>query len=91
MLFGTRYTFRGDRSPDSVKALLATFAERGEAPGTQAHYVAADGRGGFIITEADSLQETYENLLHFQQWLEFETVPILPIEDAMKSIMNVYG
>jgi hypothetical protein len=67
MLFLTRYKFKGDQSPESVKALLAIFGERGAAPGEIAHYVATDVRGGVIITEADSLDEVYENSLHFQR------------------------
>jgi hypothetical protein len=61
MLFATRYKFKGDQSPDSVKALLKVFAERGPATGEIAHYVAADGRGGLIISDNDSMQQSYED------------------------------
>lgn len=91
MLFGTRYKFIGDRSPDAVKALLASFAENGEAPGTVAHYVLADGRGGLVISENDSIKEAYENILNYQEWLEFEIHPLLTIEDALPSLMNRYS
>lgn len=91
MLFATRYTFKGDQSPESVKALLAVFAELGAAEGEIAHYVTADGRGGLVISESDSLQNGYENTLHYQQWMEFETTPMLTIADALPSIMKVYG
>lgn len=91
MLFATRYKFKGDQSPDSVKALLAVFAERGPAAGEIAHYVAADGRGGLIISENDSMQEGYENALHYQRWLDFETIPVLTIADALPTIMKVFG
>ena len=91
MLFATRYKFKGDQSPDSVKALLAVFAERGPAAGEIAHYVAADGRGGLIISDNDSMQQSYEDSLHYQQWMDFETIPVLTIADAMPAIMKVYG
>ena len=91
MLFVTRYKFKGDQSPDSVKALLAVFAERGPAAGEIAHYVAADGRGGLIISENDSMQQSYEDSLHYQQWMDFDTIPVLTIADAMPAIMKVYG
>lgn len=91
MLFGTRYKIIGDRSPESIKALLAAFAEHGAAPGTIAHYVMADGRGGLVISESDSIAGAYENMLHYQQWLEFETHPLLTIEDALPSLLNQYS
>jgi hypothetical protein len=91
VLFATRYKFKGDQSPTSVKALLAVFAERGPAEGEIAHYVAADGRGGLIISESDSMQQGYEDSLHYQQWMDIETIPVLTIADALPSIMKVFG
>jgi hypothetical protein len=91
MLFVTRYTFKGDQSPDSVKALLAVFAEQGPGEGEIAHYILADGRGGFTISEAESVQEAYEGSLRYAQWMDFETTPILTIDDAMQVIGKVYG
>jgi hypothetical protein len=91
MLFATRYTFKGDQSPDSVKALLAVFAEQGPAEGEIAHYVFADGSGGFVIAENDSMQQGYENSLRYQQWMDLVTRPILTIEDAMPALGKVFG
>ena len=91
MLFATRYKFKGDQSPESVKQLLAVFAERGAAEGQVAHYVSVDGRGGLIITESDDMNEAYANALHYQQWMDLETNPILTIDDAMPTIMSVFG
>jgi hypothetical protein len=91
VLFATKYTFKGDQSPESVKALLAVFAERGPADGQIAHYVSVDGRGGLIISENDSVQDTYENTLHYQQWMDFNTTPVLTIDDAMPAIGKVFG
>ena len=91
MHFVTRYKFKGDQSPESVKALLAVFGERGAAPGEIAHYIAADARGGIVISEADSLEDAYENTLHYQQWLDFETTPVMTIEQALPIIMKVHG
>ena len=84
MLFLSRHKFKADQSPESVNGLLAIFGERGAAPGEIAHYVATDVRGGAIITEADSLEEVYENSLHFQQWLALETTPVLTMEQALR-------
>jgi hypothetical protein len=91
MLFVNRYKFKGDQSPDSVKALLAVFAEQGPGEGELAHYVLADGRGGFTISEGDSVQEAYEASLRYQQWMDMEVTPILTIEDAMPVIGTVFG
>ena len=67
------------------------FAERGAAPGEIAHYVAADGRGGMIITEAESADEGYDNALHYHQWMDLESTPVLTIEVALPTIMKVFG
>lgn len=91
MLFGTRYKIVGDRSPEAVKALLAAFAEHGEAPGTIAHYIMADGRGGLVITEQDSIQDVYANLQNYTQWLEFETHPLLTVDEAIPILMSKFG
>lgn len=91
MLFATKYTFKGDRSPDSVKEMLGVFAAQGEQEGQLAHYVAANGRGGLIISEADSMEDGYENLLHYSRWMDFDITPILPIDVAMGAIMKVHG
>lgn len=91
MLFGTRYRFIGNRTDESTKAMLAAFAEHGETPGTVAHYVMADGRGGLVISESDSVLENYENLLNYTEWIEFETHPLLTIEEAFPVAMKRYG
>jgi len=91
VLLATRYKFKGDQSPDTVREMLAVFAERGATEGEVAHYVAADGRGGMIIAEVDSMEEGYENLLHFQRWMDFETTPVMTIEQALPTIMKVFG
>ena len=91
MLFGTRYKIVGDRSPEAVKALLEAFGEHGAAPGTIAHYVMADGRGGLVISESDSATETYANLLNYSEWLEFETHPMLTIEEALPILLAQSG
>ena len=44
-----------------------------------------------IISENDSIQQSYENALHYQQWMDFETIPVLTIADAMPAITKVFG
>ena len=91
MLFATRYKFKGDQSPDSIRALLALFAEQGPGEGEIAHYVFADGSGGFIVAENDSMHQGYEDALRYQQWMDFTTTPILTIDDAMPALGKVFG
>jgi len=91
MLIVTKYRFKGDQSPDSVRALLAVFAEQGAGEGEIAHYVLADGRGGFTIAELDSLDDAYEAALRFAQWMDMESAPVLTIDDAMQTVGKVYG
>jgi hypothetical protein len=91
VLVVTRYKFKGDQSPDSVRELLAVFAEVGPGDGEIAHYVLADGSGGFTIADVDSMQDAYTDALRYQQWMDMETRPILTIEDAMPAIGTVFG
>ena len=37
MLFATKYTFKGDQSPESVREMLAVFAEQGAQEGEVDH------------------------------------------------------
>lgn len=93
MLFVSTYTFRGDISQESAKEMLAVISSRGLSPTEVAHYVHTDGSGGVVIAEidAESLSEVYEGVLHMQPWLDMHTTPVVKIEDAMPTIMNVYG
>lgn len=93
MLFMTTYTFRDDISQESVKEMLAVFASRGPSPTEVASYIATDGSGGVVISEVDaeSQSEVYQGVLHMQPWMEMHTKPILAIEDAMPTILSVYG
>jgi hypothetical protein len=37
------------------------------------------------------MEEAYEASLRYQQWMDFETIPVLTIADAMPVIMKVFG
>ena len=83
MLFATKYTIRGERTKERVGALLAAFSERGELPGTVAHYTALDGSAGLVIIESDDPAALYEATIAYQEWLEFDVTPIMTVEDAV--------
>jgi len=86
MLFVTHYRWVGTRSKERSGELMALFGERGTATGTVAHYVYADGSGGFLIGDEASLAEGYANALAYSAYLEFETRPVITIDDAVPQI-----
>lgn len=87
MLYVTKYSIRGERTKERVGALMSIFAERGEIPGTVAHYTAMDGRGGFVIIESDDAATMYQATLAYQEFLEMEVTPIMTVEDAVPHLM----
>jgi len=91
MLMANTHTFKGDQSPDSMKAVLAVFAARGPVEGQIAHYVFADGSGGLTITDSDDPQAGYAEALAYKQWMDFKSTPILTVDDAMPAIMAAFG
>lgn len=91
MLHVVNYTFKPHMSKDEVKALLEAFAAIGNGPGTIAHYVWTDGRGGTVISDTDDLTGTYRNLLNYTEWMEFDHRVALPVEEAVPQVMDYIG
>ena len=90
MIFITTYRIR-QLSKDETKALMGAFADKGVPSTVKAHYVAADGSHGVVISEADDLEEAYRNLLNYGEWIEYDTKPYLTIEQAVPHIMDYLG
>ena len=90
MLFITTYRIK-QLSKDDTKKLMGVFAEKGVPSAVQAHYVAADGSQGVIVSDADDLQEAYRNLLNYSEWIEYDTKPYLTIEQALPHIADYVG
>jgi hypothetical protein len=88
MLFLTTYKIKPYLSNAEAKELLETFAKAGPGPGTQAHYVAADGSHGVVISENDDMTAAYRNLQNYTQWVQYETRPMLTVEEAVPQIMD---
>lgn len=65
---------------------MAVFAERGTAPSTIAHWVYADGGGGFLIADEEALDQLYELALHYGPWMDLTTRPIHTIDEALPQI-----
>jgi hypothetical protein len=91
MLHVTNYRFKPHMAKEEMKTLLETFAAFGNAPGTTAHYVWADGTGGTVIADTDDLAGTYRNLLNYVQWIEFDQKPSLTVEEAVAQAMDYAG
>ena len=87
MLYMTRYSIRGERTKERIGALMSVFGERGEIPGTIAHYTALVGSGGLLIIDSDDQAALYQATLAYQEWLDLKTTPIMAIEDAVPHIV----
>jgi hypothetical protein len=90
MLFMTTYRVKPFLSRAETKKLLDLFAKAGEAPGTVAHYVAADGSSGWTVTEAPDATSGYVAVLQYSEYIEFDTKPVLMISDAVPHLMEAY-
>ena len=91
MLFATHYQWVGERSKEASAELMTIFGERGAPPGQVAHYVFADGSGGFLIADESGLDRLYEDALAYSPYLELETRPVLTIDDAVPQIAGWLG
>lgn len=86
MIFITTYKLKPFLSKEETKELMGVFAKEGTAPGTKAHYVAADGSHGVVISETDDVGPVYRNLLNYTQWIEYDSKVMLTIEEAVPLI-----
>ena len=88
MHFVTTYTFKPFLTREETKELMDMFATAGEAPGTTAHYVFADGGGGILVGESDDLTASYRNILNYNNWMEFSTQVVLPVDEAVGQVLD---
>lgn len=92
-LFLTVYRYKEHLDETSLRELTKRFGEVGESPGTIAHYVRLDGRGGFTVSERkpDDQVKAFETILSYGPWIDFEVIPITTMADALPSITQLYG
>ncbi len=88
MIFVTTYRLKPFLTKDETRKLMGVFAERGAGPGTIAHYVAADGSHGLVISDNDDVETAYRNILNYTEWVEYDTKVVLSIEQAVPHIMD---
>ena len=90
MLFMTTYRVKPYLPRSETKKLLDLFAKVGAAPGTIAHYVAADNTVGWTITDSEDATSGYVATLQYSEYIEFDTKPILTIEDALPHLLGAF-
>ena len=91
MIFITTYKIKPFLSKDETRELLGVFAKEGAGPGTTAHYVAADGSHGVVISENDDIEPAYANIQNYTQWVEYDTKVMLTVEQALPHIQAALG
>jgi hypothetical protein len=88
MLFVTEYRLNPHMHKADVKRLMDEFGKRGAAEGEIAHYVRADGGGGFTVGENETLEAAYADVLAYSEFMTFSIMPVLKIDDGVGPILN---
>lgn len=91
MLFMSEYTLNPHMPKAEVKRLMDEFGTRGAAAGEISHHVKADGTGGYTLSEADSLEAAYADVLAYHEFMTFKVTPVLTIDQAVGPIMKYLG
>lgn len=91
MLFMSEYTLNPHMPKAEVKRLMDEFGTRGAAAGETSHHVKADGTGGYTLSEADSLEAAYADVLAYHEFMTFKVTPVLTIDQAVGPIMTYLG
>lgn len=92
-LFMTVYRYRDGNDEDDLRHLTKKFVEFGTGVKPIAHFERLDGRGGFMVEELDeeSAAKSYEALIRYGPYMEFEVIPVTSMEEAFPIIASVYG
>jgi len=88
MILVTTYRIKPYLSDEETKKLLEVFAKEGPGPGTTAHYVAADGSHGVVISDTDDVAGGYRNIQNYTEWVEYDTKVMLTVEQAVPLIVE---
>jgi hypothetical protein len=88
MILVTTYKIKPFLSRDEARELLEVFGEAGTGPDVTAHYVAADGSHGLVISDTDDVETAYRNILNYTQWVEYDTKVMLTAEQAVPLIAD---
>jgi hypothetical protein len=91
MILVTTYKVRPFLGKAETRKLLEVFAKEGAGPGVTAHYVAADGSHGVVISDTDDVAGGYRNLQNYTEWVEYDTKVMLTVEEAVPLIVESLG
>jgi hypothetical protein len=89
--FISEYKLKPHLTKDEVKRLMDAFGKRGAAEGEIAHYVRADGTGGFTISENEDLTSAFGDVLLYSEYMTFTITPVLKIDDAVGPLFAYIG
>ncbi len=88
MLMMTTYRIKPFMTKDETKELMEAFAEFGATEGTISHYQFADGGGGVVIGDFESAAVGYRNILNYTQWVQYESVNVVEMDEALPLILD---
>ena len=91
MLLLAEYRVKPHIAKADFKRLMDEFAKRGVEESQVAHYVKADGSGGYTIEEGDTGVPALEGALAYSEFMTFTVTPVLKIDDAVGPIMTYLG
>ena len=91
MIFVSDYRLKPHMAKSDVKRLMDEFGKRGAPEGEIAHYVRADGTGGYTIGEYDSIEAAFADVLAYSEFMTFTITPVLTIDDAVGPIFGYLG
>jgi hypothetical protein len=91
MMFIVEYQLKPHMPKAETKRLMEEFGKRGAAVGEIAHYVKADGTGGYTIGEDENLSDAYEAALAYSEFMTITITPVLKIDDALGPIAAYLG
>ena len=88
MIIVTTYKVRPFLSKAETRKLLDVFGKAGTGPGVTAHYVAADGSHGVVVSDTDDIAGAYRNIQNYTEWVEYDSKVMLKVEEAVPLIME---
>jgi hypothetical protein len=88
----TTYRYKSGLNEDDFKVLTKRFREVGNPPGVVAHYERLDGSGGVLVQDVQADPEaTYRGILQYAAWIEFESTPMVMMDEAFGVIQELFG
>jgi hypothetical protein len=91
MVLITTYRVKPFLSKGETRKVLDVFAKEGAGPGVTAHYVAADGSHGVVISDTDDVAGSFRNIQNYTEWVEYDTKLMLTVEQAVPLIIDSLG